>query len=260
MVVRQVRELIMMDNQFGVSSPGLDILSYSDSVTYVNILCNRLLGSPVSPDCQRPSDDLVTPETRVTTAWVTEAGDRAGTDTGVMDGLATMTGVSLILAILVYTGYLAYTHRSILVTLKTEVVTQLFNTRPGVADLSREFLPPASSPSVKIPCPPPVPVPVTSNGLVTNGGEPRKSVANVPEPPVAGLNPGPVLSTPVWLQEIKSNEIFNKRKKISSFTDVNDDNIEAEDKDNQDVDEYPDVTILHKTIDKNLLSKKEYVY
>ena len=40
-VVRQVRELIMMDNQFGVSSPGLDILSYSDSVTYVNILCNR---------------------------------------------------------------------------------------------------------------------------------------------------------------------------------------------------------------------------
>ena len=47
MVVRQVRELIMMDNQFGVSSPGLDILSYSDSVTYVNILCNRLLGSPV---------------------------------------------------------------------------------------------------------------------------------------------------------------------------------------------------------------------
>ena len=41
MVVRQVRELVMMDNQFGVSSPGLDILSYSDSVTYVNILCNR---------------------------------------------------------------------------------------------------------------------------------------------------------------------------------------------------------------------------
>ena len=85
-------------------------------------------------------------------------------------------------------------------------------------------------------------------------------MANIPEPPEAGLNPGPVLSTPVWLQEIKSNEIFNKRKKISSsLTDVND-AMEEEDEDNQDVDEYPDVTVLHKTIDKNLLSKKEYVY
>ena len=35
------QEFIMMDNQFGVSSPGLDILSYSDSVSYVNIVCNR---------------------------------------------------------------------------------------------------------------------------------------------------------------------------------------------------------------------------
>ena len=88
----------------------------------------------------------------------------------------------------------------------------------------------------------------------------------MPETPEAGrknkspgLNPGPpVLSTPVWLQEIKSNEIFNKRKRISSFTDVNEDI--AEDEVNNDVDEYPDVTVLHKTIDKNLLSKKEYVY
>ena len=56
----------MMDNQFGVSSPGLDILSYSDSVTYVNIVCNRLLGSPVSPDCLTD----VTPVTRVTTNYI----------------------------------------------------------------------------------------------------------------------------------------------------------------------------------------------
>ena len=251
----------MMDNQFGVSSPGLDILSYSDSVTYVNILCNRLLGSPVSPDCQRPSaDGAVTPETRVTRTWVTEAEDRAMEDTGVMDGLATLTGVSLILAILVYTGYLAYTHRSILVTLKTEVVTQLFNTRPGVSDLNQERHPlPASRPTpVKIPCPPPAP------GLVTSNGEQRPSVASsVPEPPEArtpGQNSGPVLSTPVWLQEIKSNEIFNKRKKISSFSDVNEDQDDEDEENNDAADEYPDVTVLHKTIDKNLLGKKEYVF
>merc|ERR1712227_961727 len=55
-IVRQTREFIMMDNQFGVSTPGLD------TVSYVNILCNRLLGSPVSPDCVTE----VTPVTRVT--------------------------------------------------------------------------------------------------------------------------------------------------------------------------------------------------
>ena len=266
-VVRQVRELIMMDNQFGVSSPGLDILSYSDSVTYVNILCNRLLGSPVSPDCQRP-EEVVTPETRVTTAWVTGAGaaNRDGEESGVLDGLATLTGVILILAILVYTGYLAYTNRTILVTLKSEVVTQLFNTRPGagIRDLDQEYLA-ASNNTAKIPCPPPIPVPVTPNGTMSNGVGPRRLVSNVPEPQEAeeartpGLNPGSVLSTPVWLQEIKSNEIFNKRKKISSFDEVDDDN-EDEDDDRKDEDEYPDVKVLHKTIDTNLLSRKEYVY
>ena len=34
-----------------------------------------------------------------------------------------------------------------------------------------------------------------------------------------GNGNGSLLSTPVWLQEIKSNEIFNKRKKISSIDD-----------------------------------------
>ena len=64
----------------------------------------------------------MTPETRVTKAWVTEtAGDREASSSGLMDGLATLTGLLLILSILVYTGYLAYTHRSIILTLKTEV-------------------------------------------------------------------------------------------------------------------------------------------
>ena len=64
----------------------------------------------------------MTPETRVTKAWVIEtAGDREASSSGLMDGLATLTGLLLILSILVYTGYLAYTHRSIILTLKTEV-------------------------------------------------------------------------------------------------------------------------------------------
>ena len=68
--------------------------------------------------------------------------------------------------------------------------------------------------------------------------------------------PGVVSGTPVWLQEIKSNEIFNKRKKVTDNTEDDYDDIGDE----IDDDEYPDVKILHKTIDKNLLSKKEYVF
>ena len=68
--------------------------------------------------------------------------------------------------------------------------------------------------------------------------------------------PGVISATPVWLQEIKSNEIFNKRKKVTDNTEDDYDDIEEENVD----DEYPDVKILHKTIDKNLLSKKEYVF
>ena len=62
-VVRQTRELEMTNNQFGVSAPNLDLLSYSSSVTVVRILCNRLLGSPPTRDC----DTRVSPEVRSTT-------------------------------------------------------------------------------------------------------------------------------------------------------------------------------------------------
>ena len=60
----------MLDNQFGVASPGLDLLSYSDSVSYVNIACNRLLGGPVTPDC-RGGPATLPPRTRHTTTWRT---------------------------------------------------------------------------------------------------------------------------------------------------------------------------------------------
>ena len=96
MVVRQVRELVMLDNQFGVASPGLDLLSYSDSVSYVNIACNRLLGGPVTPDC-RPGTATLPPRTRRTTTWRTPA---ASPDTGNLRAvLATGSGLLLLAAV-----------------------------------------------------------------------------------------------------------------------------------------------------------------
>ena len=184
-----------------------------------------------------------------------------------MDWMVTVSGSLLILAIVIYTGYMTYTHRTVLANIKTDLVTQIMNGRPGtragVADMEQEFLNPANK--NLIPCPPPAP-PASSGNLsdkdtktasmaisVTENGGKTVSATN----PAASGGSGSVLSTPIWLQEIKSNEIFNKRKKVSGY----DEDVEEEDgEDIDDGDEYPDVKILHKTIDKNLLSKKEYVY
>ena len=97
---------------------------------------------------------------------------------------------------------------------------------------------------------------------VGGGLKPLVEKENRPQNGNFGNGNGSLLSTPVWLQEIKSNEIFNKRKKISSIDDNEDeiDNEDIEDDGNEGDDEYPDVKVLHKTIDTNLMSKKEYVY
>ena len=181
--------------------------------------------------------------------------------------MVTVSGSLLIIAILLYTGYMTYTHRGVLSNIKSDLVSQIMNGRPGsgagVADLEQEFLSPANNTKSRIPCPPPIPTSSTSNMSVkdtktssiaiseTENGSKTVSATN----PAANGGSGSVLSTPIWLQEIKSNEIFNKRKIVSGYDE------EAEDE-NRDIDEdeYPDVKILHKTIDRNLLSKKEYVY
>ena len=97
---------------------------------------------------------------------------------------------------------------------------------------------------------------------VGGGLKPIVEKENRPQNGNFGNGNGSLLSTPVWLQEIKSNEIFNKRKKISSIDDTEGeiDNEDVEDDGNEGDDEYPDVKVLHKTIDTNLMSKKEYVY
>ena len=84
-----------------------------------NIICFRLLGSPVSPDCATD----VTPVTRVTTAYIATPGQETGT--GTRDTLATVIGIMLIMSIMVYTTYMSYTHRELLIKFKTELVAQL---------------------------------------------------------------------------------------------------------------------------------------
>ena len=165
----------MLDNQFGVASPGLDLLSYSDSVSYVNIACNRLLGGPVTPDC-RPGTATLPPRTRRTTTWRTPA---ASPDTGNLRAvLATGSGLLLLAAVVrmltmmmvvmlmsvmaqvVYTGYLLHAHPALLLTLKAELVAAVARVRAPPRDRA------PLSPAPKIPCPPPAPAPAAPH---TNG-------------------------------------------------------------------------------------------
>ena len=159
----------MLDNQFGVASPGLDLLSYSDSVSYVNIACNRLLGGPVTPDC-RGGPATLPPRTRHTTTWRTPA---ASPDTGNLRAvLAAGSGLLLLAAVVrklpvmmlvvmlmtvmaqvVYTGYLLRTHRALLLTLKAELVAAVARVRAPPRDRA------PLSPAPKIPSPPPAPTP-----------------------------------------------------------------------------------------------------
>ena len=183
-----------------------------------------------------------------------------------MDTLATVTGTALILAIIVYSLYMTYTHRQTLLSIKNEIMSQVLQSRMGasasVSDVEQEFLNPANNVKNLIPCPPPAPIPPT-NTINKDIGSLKPLVEKENKSQNGNFTSnGSLLATPVWLQEIKSNEIFNKRKKISCTDDAEgevDDEDGEDDGDNGD-DEYPDVKILHKTIDNNLMSKKEYVY
>ena len=234
-VVRQTRQLVITDNQFGVSSPNLDLLSYSDSVPHVKILCNRLLGSPPSKAC---STD-VSPEIRLTT---TTARLPVSTQDGRQyDVLVTVTGTLLILAILCYVSYMTYTHRSVIYALKAELLARVEAERQE--EQEEEHLSP-KEPAVKVvipppppspPCPPAQPTPAsnkTDNGLTQLTDKPRRD------------------TDPVWLQEIKSNELFNKKKKLAE-----------EEEEEADDEYYPHVTVVRNNlVDSNISRKKEYVF
>ena len=236
-MVRQTRQLVITDNQFGVSSPNLDLLSYSDSVPHVKILCNRLLGSPPSKAC---STD-VSPEIRLTTTTArlpVSTQDRRQSDV-----LVTVTGTLLILAIISYVSYMTYTHRSVIYALKAELLARVEAERQE--EQEEEHLSP-KEPAVKVvipppppspPCPPAQPTPAsnkTDNGLTKLTDKPRRD------------------TDPVWLQEIKSNEIFNKKKKLAE---------EEEDEEEADDEYYPHVTVVRNNlVDSNISRKKEYVF
>ena len=83
-----------------------------------------------------------------------------------MDTLATLSGTALILAIILYSLFMTYTHRQTLLNIKTEIMSQVLKTRTGasasVSDVEQEFLNPANNVKNLIPCPPPAPIPTTN--------------------------------------------------------------------------------------------------
>ena len=242
-VVRQTRELEMTNNQFGVSAPNLDLLSYSSSVTVVRILCNRLLGSPPTRDC----DTRVSPEVRSTTPSPFLAPTLSHHQE---DWAITATGTLLILAIITFITYLSYTNRHRLRAVKCQLLSELGARHSGDGggggyDTEQEDL---TEPERKVvvavvppapPCPP-SPLPPTTK---KDNGEVRQQA---------------VSQAPVWLQEIKSNEIFNKKKKLAN-NDREEEEEQEEEGDELD-DEYPHLTLVRHNLDTSINGRKEYVF
>ena len=253
-VVKQTRELEMINNQLGVSAPNLDILSYSSSVSVVRILCNRLLGSPPTRDC----DTEVVPETRVTTLSPYLAPSLSHHRS---DWAVNTVGSLLALAIISFISYLSYTYRHRLTAVKSQLLTELGarHSPPdgagvgggglGGSDTEQEDLTGEEERKVVIPpappCPP-SPLTGTAGKADSNGGE-----GGVPRQQ-------PVSQAPVWLQEIKSNEIFNKKKKLAN-SDRREEEEEEEDCEDE-LDEYPHLTLVRNNLDTRISGRKEYVF
>ena len=95
------------------------------------------------------------------------------------------------------------------------------------------------------PAPPCPPSPLNLNaGKTDNNGAVRQQPA--------------VSQAPVWLQEIKSNEIFNKKKKLANYEKEEEE--EEEDFEEELEDEYPHLTLVRNNLDTNISGRKEYVF
>ena len=76
---------------------------------------------------------------------------------------------------------------------------------------------------------------------------------------MAGGHQPAVSQAPVWLQEIKSNEIFNKKKKLANY-EREGEKEEEEDCEEELEDEYPHLTLVRNNLDTSISGRKEYVF
>ena len=123
-----------------------------------------------------------------------EIGEEADTDWIVM-----IVGAALLISIVIYTSYLSYNNVEFFIQLKTDFLVQLgYPIGAAVNDSTQDQNIPLKN---AIPEPPPPPESVETETIVNNSK--------------SGANGKTQTLSPIWLNEIQSNEIFNKQKKIT---------------------------------------------
>ena len=206
-VVERTKELEMVGNQFG--GPGVKILSYRDSSSAM-IRCNRVVGAVIMPECSLSIHTVSTVASTDTSQVYTRYQYRSMEELREIgeekEGgwLVIIFGAVLLFSIVIYTSYLSYNNWQILIRLKNDVLAQ-FSRNAEVIDTVEDS---TVLKEKTIPDPPPPPEPVESETLLNSS----KNSAN---------GKTQVLS-PIWLNEIQSNEIFNKQKKITHKMDDKD--------------------------------------
>jgi len=196
-VVERTRSLTIVGNQFGGS--GLKILSYRDSSS-ASIHCNRVLGTQATPECERiPTVPSVATEESYnryqhkSLQELVEIGEEEDIDWGVI-----VLGTVLLISILIYTTYMSYHNQELLQAIKNQFLIQLgYPIGAAVNDSTQDQSVPLKC---SIPDPPPPPDLVEA-----------ETVVNTNKP--SGANGKTQVLSPIWLNEIQSNKIFNKHKK-----------------------------------------------
>jgi hypothetical protein len=202
-VVERTRALDIVGNQFGGS--GLKILSYRDDSS-ANIQCNRGLGSAVKPECNSSSHNVssisstISDRTYSSFQYKSMEELREIGEANDVDWVVMIVGAALLISIVIYTSYLSYNNVEFFIRLKVDFLVQLgYPIGAAVNDSTQDQNIPLKN---SIPEPPPLPEPVDTETTVNNSK--------------SGANGKTQTLSPVWLNEIQSNEIFNKQKKITN--------------------------------------------
>ena len=201
-VVERSRELEMVGNQFGGSA--VQILSYRDTSSAI-IRCNRVMGSVIRHGCNRtmatiPNNHTIPSKVYTRYQYRTVEELRAVGEEGEGDWLVIFFGVVLLCSIGIYTSYVGYNNWKIFVKLKNGVLAQFRDLiGVGVSNIVEEQ---TIHKETTVPEPPPPP-------------DSQKVESSLKSSNTKSASGRTQVMTPVWLNEIQNNEIFNKQKKIS---------------------------------------------
>jgi len=206
-VAEKTKVIEVMNNQFSVNA--IQVISYKDGSS-VFISCNRLLGDYIKPECfttpavstTSTTTTTTTTRTAITTTQTIVTTTKQPAEKPAKFGVLLFTIllillclVILVLALVVLA--LCYTNWA---RIKKEILELTTGLPPLESKDDDELL------SVQmIPEPPPPPPPVQLETLLNHKNSTKHQ-----------------LFTPVWMDEIQNNKIFNKQKSINEDLKVND--------------------------------------